>query len=134
MITGEGVRLSTEYVQDLGCRCMFAEEDLIDGNPPPDRLIEVDGIVIRFGFDRTRIEANKDEIRAALAELPDSFREGMSFLNACNDRHGNQWTGFHQTMALLFSLGIAAGMVKFCFPREMWGVLPGGMPYYIVEI
>jgi hypothetical protein len=72
-----------------------------------------------------------------LAELPDMFKEsgggGWSFLNACDDRHGNQWTGLHQRMEQLFQLGIGIDKVECQLPREVWPALPGGMPYYIVK-
>jgi len=57
----------------------------------------------------------------------------MSFLNACQDRNGNQWTDLHQRMEQLFVLGQAAGFVSCLLPRDMWAALPGGMPYYVVS-
>ena len=73
-----------------------------------------------------------------LSELPDEFRVsgggGWSFLQACNDRHGTQWTGFHQAMEELFMLGMAAGLVTELLPRDLWDALPGGMPYYAVKL
>ena len=64
----------------------------------------------------------------------ESEGQGSSFLNACYDRDGDLWTGDHATMEQLFVLGIAAGMVNCLMPRDMWPVLPGGMPYYSVTI
>jgi hypothetical protein len=37
-------------------------------------------------------------------------------------------------MDQLFTLGIAIEKVSFQLPREMWNVLPGGMPYLVVKI
>ncbi len=37
-------------------------------------------------------------------------------------------------MDKLFSMGIAAGLVKACFPRRMRSILPGGMSYYVVDL
>jgi hypothetical protein len=77
------------------------------------------------------------KIETMLDELPDEFKKtgggGMSFLNACNDKHGNQWTDLHQRMEQLFQLDIGIGKVKCLMPREMWGILPDGMPYYVVN-
>ena len=71
-----------------------------------------------------------------LSNLPASFQKesggGMSFLKACEDSEGNQWTGLHKIMDQLFLLGQAAGLVKCLMPREVWGMLPGGVPYYVV--
>ncbi|NQT49448.1 hypothetical protein HQ571_02010 [Candidatus Kuenenbacteria bacterium] len=73
-----------------------------------------------------------------LAELPDEFKEsgggGMSFMNACYDRNGNQWTGMHKRMEELFQLGIGIKKAKCLMPRASWSALPGGMPYYAISI
>ena len=94
----------------------------------------VDGITARYGLD---VSGKEEEIGDILAELPDEFQStkggGWSFLNACNDRDGNQWTGQHSVMEELFCLGIAAGKAKYLMPREMWSVLPGGVPYIVVN-
>lgn len=58
---------------------------------------------------------------------------GWTFLNACHDRHGNLWTGFHRRMEELFMLGLAIGKVHCLFPRDLWDALPGGMPFYMVD-
>jgi len=63
-------------------------------------------------------------------ELSPKFSEGWSFLQMCEDKHGQQWTGEHRAMEELVVLGQAAGFVALLAPREMWPVLPGGMPYY----
>jgi hypothetical protein len=61
--------------------------------------ITAEGIVHRAVFSSASIDAHREEIRGMLAGLPDEFRRsgggGWSFLNACLDRHGNQWTGMH---------------------------------------
>ena len=59
---------------------------------------------------------------------------GMPFLQACQTEDGTLWTGEHQMMDKLFSMVIAVGLVKACFPRCMWSILPGGMPYYVVDL
>jgi hypothetical protein len=103
-----------------------------------DTGIEIRGIVNAAIFNPAAIASHQDEIRDLVAELPDEFRRsgggGWSFLNACFDRHGQQWTGEHRTMEMLFMLGIAAGVVTEQLPRELWVQLPGGMPYYCVDL
>ena len=89
-----------------------------------------------MGFHPERIKTAAPEIAQMLNELPRPFHVegggGWSFLQACQDRHGNQWTGMHRTMELLFLMGLALGKVKECLPREHWTILPGGVPYYTV--
>lgn len=123
--------LSTVRVRQLFLDCLFK-----DGEDTSSH-VKAEGITSIAEFNPDRLNIHKVEIEAMLDELPDEFKKsdggGMSFLNACNDRHGNQWTGFHQTMEQLFQLGIAIGKVECQLPKEMWQALPGGMPYYVVN-
>ena len=124
--------INPERVNELFTDCLFKEGENI-GNYVK---VDVEGITRTVEFHPERLESHRTEIIAMLDELPDEFKEsgggGMSFLNACNDKHGNQWTGFHQRMEQLFQLGIGINAAKCLMPREMWEVLPGGMPYYVI--
>lgn len=97
--------------------------------------IKVAGLVRNFQFHQQRLQEAKSEIDALLHELPDQFQSrsggGWSFLNMVHDRHGEQWTGLHQTMEALACLGIGAGSAKWLM-REMADVMPGGVPYFVV--
>lgn len=101
------------------------------------KAILVEGIVTTAGFHPERLESHRKDIEAMLAELPSEFQQsgggGMSFLNACNDKNGDQWTGEQRTMEHLFQLGIGIGKVECLVPRKMWSAFPGGMPYYVVN-
>lgn len=101
----------------------------------PDAIL-VDGIMLSVRFDPEALADNKELITTWLLELPEPFRTssggGWSFLQACEDRHGNLWTGEQRIMEQLFLLGMGIGKVKSLAPRVMWAVLPGGMPYYAV--
>jgi len=101
------------------------------------KAVDIQGIVNEFRFNPSRIEERRDRIAELLSELPDQFHQdtggGWSFLNACNDRQGRLWTGEHRTMEVLVCLGIACGLVTFTFPRNMWGMLPGRVPYLMVK-
>jgi hypothetical protein len=120
--------LSTERVEELFRQCLA---------PTPDQGVVIEGIVIKAAFSEAAIERHRGTIAALLAELPEQFREagggGWSFLNACDDRHGRQWTSFQRTMEQLFMLGLASGQVTELMPRELWPALPGGMPYYVIK-
>ncbi len=121
--------LSEEQVNKVFMECLFRNEDV-------KYVLEVEGIDTDVKFHIERLENHKAEIMALLDELPEQFHVrgggGWSFLSACDDKHGNQWTGIHQTMEQLFQLGIGIGKVKYLMPREIWHVLPHGMPYYII--
>jgi len=95
------------------------------------------GIVTNFGFHPERLEAHRNEIITELSDLPTEFHAdgggGWSFLNMCNNKVGVQWTGAHRSMEQLVCLGIALKLVTEQMPG-MRDVLPGGMPYYVVDL
>lgn len=123
--------LNAERVEQIFLTCLFKPDE------DHSKYVPAPGITSNVGFHPGRIEEHKTEIAAMLDELPDEFKEsgggGWSFLEACNDRHGNQWTGLHQRMEQLFQLGLATGKAECQLPREIWDTLPGGMPYYVVN-
>jgi hypothetical protein len=115
---------------------LFKREEVPDGEPPAGAVI-VQGVLSQFGFHKARLESHREEVREALAGLPDGFHSGkgggQSFLNACMDKDGNQW-GEHRNIEQLISLGIGLGYVAYCLPKEAWQSLPGGMPYFSVTL
>jgi len=102
-----------------------------------DGIIPVKGVVGGFAFIKTKLEAKREDVRSMLADLPDDFHEdkggGMSFLNACMTRDGEHW-GEQPTVSELLCLGMGLGIAKILMPREMWDVLPGGVPYFSVKV
>ena len=124
------MKLTAENVENTFKSCL-AENRMADG-------VVVDGVIIKAKFNTDAISEHTKDIQDMLAQLPNEFQYdgggGWSFLNMCADRHGNQWTGFHRTMDMLVCLGIAAGFVRFLLPREMWNIMPGGMPYIAITI
>ncbi len=122
--------LTTEHVEKVFIDCLFKEGE------DTSKHVKAEGIVTTVGFNPERLEIHKQEIEDMLNELPDQFKKsvggGWSFLQACMDKHGNQWAE-HPTMEKLFQLGIAIGKVTCQLPREMWSSLPDGMPYYVID-
>ena len=131
------MKLTVEKVNEIFMDCMFDEEESGEDGTPDD-FIKIEGVVNTFGLHPGRVESHRDEIIDLLIELPNEFRKdgggGWSFLNACNDRHGNQWTDFHLDMEQLFILGMAIKKAEFQLPRALWGAFPGGMPYLVVDV
>lgn len=101
-----------------------------------DDAILVEGITMNIGFNPVKLNSHYDEIIGLLNELPEQFHEeiggGWSFLEACVDKNGNHW-GEHRNMEELFLLGMAIEKVIYLFPREMWCILPGGVPYLMIK-
>ena len=124
------MQLTADAVSQIFRDCLFKEGEDHSGH------IAAHGIMTVVGFHPQRIKNHKEEIVKLLYALPIEFQEasggGFSFLAACNDKNGEQWTGMQVVMEQLFLLGMAAKRVKCLMPREMWSMLPGGMPYYAV--
>lgn len=101
----------------------------------------IHGITYSYLLNPEKTAIHKEEIKNILAELSDSFfmgsREtaggGDSFLNMCMDRHGNHW-GEHINCEELYVLGAACGFAQFGMKKEMWFLLPGGMPYICIDL
>jgi len=124
------MNLTAKNVTDVFMDCLFRDGEDIS-NPAI-----AEGITSKFGFHKERLKSYADDIASMLSQLPKEFilskGGGMSFLNACNNSKGEQWTDLHETMEQLFTIGLASGKVQCLMPRDIWAVLPGGMPYYVV--
>lgn len=130
--------IDPERVNEIFLDCFYTKDEFEDLNEIPEDAVIVEGIAPnrKFGFHPGRLESHREEVRGFLDQLPEPFHEGTgdgwSFLNACETKDGEQWTGLHQRMEQLFCLGIGLGIAKYLMPSEMWKMLPGGMPYITV--
>ena len=127
------MKLTPQNVQDLTKNALYAEEEIPEDGKPPENAVIVEGLVRKFGFHPERLEKTRDDVKSMLAELPDKFKEGWSFLNMCTTKDGELWTGDHGTMESLVVLAIGLGLADYPFPREMWKMLPGSVPYIIIK-
>jgi len=113
---------------------IFRDSLFKDGEDSTDHVVG-EGILHNFGLHPGRLESHRQEISDMLDGLPPEFHEktggGWSFLNACDDKDGRLW-GQHTNMEQLFAIGQALGIVKCQTPRDMWDIMPGSMPYYVV--
>lgn len=124
------MELTSEKVHDIFMNSLFEEGE------ETNNYVEGIGVITRVGFHPKRLEDNREAINNLLNELPLGFKKsegGDSFLNMCNDKNGNQWTSLHQRMDELVTLGLAIGLVSFPLGREMWLVLPGGLPFITIN-
>ena len=125
------MRLEAQEVQNVLEACLSSEP----ANKPGVTKI-VEGIRNKFAFDIAALEKHRETINDMLDELPPEFHEdtggGMSFLQACMDRHGRHW-GEHMTMDHLFALGMGIDRVVYPLPRDVWSVLPGSVPYVTIR-
>lgn len=124
------MKLTAENVEVVFKDCLHNDSENMDDT------VLVEGIVHNFGFHSDRLNKHKDDITSMLNYLPKEFKKdggGWSFLNACDDKNGNQWTGLHIVMEQLITLGIAIKKVEYRLPKSMWSALPGGMPYFVIN-
>jgi len=127
-------------VEDAFRECLYKPEEIqnLPKGEVPEGAVIVDGIQCRFGFHPERLEQQRDKVTTWLRALPHEFRKngggGWSFLNACSQANGVQWTGLHERMEQLFCLATGLKLAECQTPREMWSVLPGEMPYYVVLV
>lgn len=124
--------IDTQLLRERFYHCLFKQEEVLNGTPEDAVLVE--GIRISVGLHPERLEETREQVREWLSLLPKRFQDGDSFLNACTQEDGVLWTGEHQTVEQLFLLGMGLGLVQCLAPKEMWPMLPGGMPYYRIRL
>jgi hypothetical protein len=129
------MELTAEAVHKIFEKCLLKTEEVSADHKPLVPIVEIEGVVHNFGLSKQRLSENKDDIIKLLAELPEQFHEetggGWSFLNGCMDKNGHQW-GEQPTVEQLLVLGIGIEKVRYCLPRELWNMLPGGVPMFVV--
>ena len=130
--------IDPQEVEKVFSDCLYKKEEMEGVDDVPKDAVIVEGIVSKFGFHPGRLEEKRKKVIEWLKALPHQFRKndggGWSFLNACEQENGVQWTGLHQRMEQLFCLGMGLGLVECQLPRKMWVVLPGRMPYYVIDV
>ena len=132
--------LCVENVDRIFSDCLFRTHDEYD------EYIKNNGVVIKVPsiqnpkvtvcFHPERLESHKQEIKSIILHLPYELHleSGISFLDLCEDRDGNLWTGFHTEVEKLALLGMAIKTLVPLIPIQESHILPGGMPYFSVEI
>ena len=132
------MKLTAANVHNVFADCFYNEDEIKEipkGEYPKDAIF-ADGVLSKVALHPGRVASHRSDVASMLSELSDDFMHdkggGMSFLNACVTKDGEQW-GEHRNMEQLFLLGIALKMVRPLLPREMWGMLPGSMPFYVVN-
>lgn len=117
----------SELTSNAFMDCLFKEGEDTTNH------VKVEGLTNMFGLHPQRLEEKRELVTALLAQLPPEFKEGWSFLNLCVTKDGEQWTDLHRVCEQLVVMAIGLGLMKYCFPREMWAILPGGVPYLMIK-
>ena len=117
----------SELTQNAFMDCLFKEGEDTTNH------VKVEGLTSMFELHPQRLEEKRELVTALLAELPAEFKEGWTFLNLCTTKDGEQWTGMHHICEQLVVMAIGLGLMEYCMPREMWVILPGGVPYLMIK-
>ncbi len=117
----------SELTQNAFMDCLFKEGEDTTNH------VKVEGIVNMFGLHPQRLEEKRELVTALLAELPTEFKKGYTFLNLCTTKNGVQWTDEQRICEQLIVMAIGLDLMSYCFPREMWEILPGGVPYVMIK-
>ena len=110
----------------------FMDSLFKDGEPTEPRIV-VEGMVTTFGFHPERLGSHREIVLECLRELHPNFKRssggGWSTLQMAMTKDGHQW-GEHRNVEQLATLAIGLGLGAWLLPRDMWPILPGGMPYF----
>ena len=117
----------SELTSNAFMDCLFKEGEDTTNH------VKVEGLTSMFGLHPQRLEEKRELVTVLLAELPAEFKEGWSFLNLCTTKDGEQWTDMHLVCEQLVVMAIGLGLMEYCMPREMWVILPGGVPYLMIK-
>lgn len=117
----------SELTRNAFMDCLFKEGEDTTNH------VKVEGITNMFGLHPQRLEEKRELVTALLAELPAEFKKGYTFLNLCTTKDGELWTGEHRVCEQLVVMAIGLNLMSYCMPREMWSILPGGVPYLMIK-
>lgn len=122
------LKLTSKHVKEIFLDC-FLPENHTDNT----KVIPVSTVTGNFGFDPEKIEKHAADIQQMISQLSSNFDEvnqGYTFMylpfkGENDEQWGEQIDGDH-----LMALGLASGWMKLTIEnREIWKVLPGGVPY-----
>lgn len=117
----------SELTQSAFTDCLFKEGEDTTNH------VKVQGLTSVYGLHPQRLEEKRELVNALLSELPPEFKKGWSFLYLYTNKNGEPWTGLHRICEQLVVMAIGLGLMEYCLPKEMWAILPGGVPYIIIK-
>lgn len=127
----ENIVVNASNMSEL-VRTAFRESLFKEGEDTTS-CVKVEGLVRNFGFHPQRLEEHRELVVTLLEQLPPEFKQGYTFLNICMTKDGEQWTGEQPVCELLVCMAIGLKLMEYCMPRDLWFILPGGVPYVMVK-
>ena len=98
---------------------------LINNNEECDYK-EVEVISSIFRFNKDKLKQYKNDIFNLIEQLPD-MESGIAFMNLYLKKDSTKWGSLVDAEYLL-ALGLATENLVYFLPKEMWPMLPFGMP------
>lgn len=135
------MELTSANVHKVFTFCLFREEE-ITGNEMPLEAVVAHGLTINVGLHPGRLQESFEDIKSMLSCLDSDFMKetvtnegkgGQSFLASVYDKNKVQW-GEQANAQELLILGLASNLAKYCADRSIWSSLPGGVPYFVVDL
>jgi hypothetical protein len=124
------LKLTSQNVKDLFQKVLFNDGEDTTNHVP------VQGITVNVGLHPGRLEEIKPQVKELLEQLPQEFHKGhgggTTFMSMPALADGSMWGEQRDAQELLL-MGLATGYLTYCLPREMWMVLPGGVPYVVFD-
>ena len=132
------IKLTSNNVRTIFKKCLFSKDELTKEGLPDSPMIKVEAVSEIYGFRKESVDSVKDDIIELLMQLNEIFFKdiggGDSFLNAVKNDRGLNWTKSQTDVELLLALGLAIGAITYSLPREMWNILPSGLPYFTINL
>lgn len=123
------IELTNENVESIFLDCLFKENELVDGQPI-ENFCMAEGVINTVCFNENRLNQHKKEIEDLIDKIL-NIGQGIPFVVMCESVEGYQWTNDHVYMEQLMLLGIGSEILIYPVGRELWNILPGGLPYII---
>lgn len=133
---GDELLINGDEVEEVFCMCLYRKAS--GRKVAPGDAVFVEGIEGEYIFSSELLEKHRQKIEEWLRALPYEFRRnkggGWSFLNACYQNNGVQWTDYQERVEQLLCMAIGLKLAKCLLSREFWYLLPGAMPYYAIFV
>lgn len=113
---------------------LYKEDEIPPDGSMPVGMVHAEGVRGMFGLHPTRLESHRSEVISAINLVHPAFHlsgeeaGGASFLQLPVLADGTHWAE-HQTCNELVVLAIGLGLGGICGTREIWHLMPGGVPY-----
>lgn len=131
------MKLNTANVSKIFKSCLFKDDELNEENMPTSPVVKVEAVASTFGFHQERLGAIKPKVMELLSQMPEAFfkdiGQGDTFLNGLVNDKNIPWSTNQSDLDMLLALGLGTELITYSMPRDMWPILPSGLPYFTIN-